>query len=189
MSSRIVPMIVILIVCIHYAIEKKQKKGNYKTYCFTIWFVDMIFSVCGVLLSFSLFHYEPVSIINRDYAVVLLGLGAVALSLIAFLPGGIWTRIVKRTKKDELIEAQYRINESFCVIRNCLYFGFVVFLCKNEMIHAGYSIIAFAILVPISIRQTLYWLINMVSEADEKENTLILQHNRKLHYRHKNIRI
>lgn len=189
MSNRIIPLAVLLIILIHFMIGKIYKKENTKTYYFTVWFVDMIFSICGVVLSFSLFLYSPLSIINLNYGMVLLGLGVITVVLIAILPGGFGAQNNKKTEKEDLIVAQYMINESFCIIRNCLYFGFVIFLIRNEMIHAGYCMLSFIILLPISIRQTWYWLFHMASKVDEKEKELILLYKRKLYYKRRNIRI
>ena len=189
MSNRIIPLAVLLITLIHFVIGKIYKKGNIKTYYFTAWFVDMIFSICGVMLSFSLFHYTPLAIINLNYGMVLLGLVVLTVVLIAILPGGFWAHLNKKKEKEDSIVTQYMINESFGIIRNCLYFGFVIFLSENEMIHAGCCILSFIILFPISIRQTWYWLFHMSSKVDEKEKELILLYKRKIYYKRKNIRI
>ena len=107
--------------------------------------------------------------------------------------------------KDEMqiLVAEYRLNDTLGIVRN--FFMLLLFLLpvlcstvgrtewfrrtvswQEAEICGGFCFVAFLILIPISLRQALYWLRNLTDSPVEEEQRWLRNYVIRLNYRRKN---
>lgn len=205
MNSLILSALTILIVIFHMVVRSYMRKGHVATGFCTIWCVDAVFAVCGTVLSYFLYHYplRPWMTL-RNLTLVLVYLLLTVLFVVV-APTGI-SLLGRREKrsKEEIFRAEYRLNETFCMVRGfflaLLFFLPILFAVKQYAIGevailtawkegdicGGFCFVAFLILLPMSLRQAIYWIRNLENADEEAENGLLGQYRARLLYKHKN---
>lgn len=205
MNSLILSALTMTIVIFHRVIRGAMRKGHVGTGFATMWCVDAVFAVCGTVLSYALYHYplRPwMTLRNLMLTVVYL---ALTILFVVAAPSGI--SLLRRREKrseEEIFRAEYRLNETLCMVRGflmaLLFFLPILFAViqhagrevamltawKEGDICGGFCFVAFLILLPVSVRQMIYWIRNLDKATTEAENGLLGQYRARLLYRHKN---
>lgn len=204
MNSLILSILVMFMALFHMVIRKFMRRGSVKTGFCTIWCMDSVFAICGTVLSFVLYRYlfQPYFTMRNGVLVLIYLLLTIAFIWIA--PSGLSLIVRKKTVgEEEILLAEYRLNETLEMVRNCfmiLLFAlpvmFAIMQCsknfsgaviwKEAEICGGFSFVAFLILVPLCLRQALFWLRNLTGPASEAEEKVLRQYRMQLWYRHKN---
>lgn len=207
MNSLILSALTLVIAVFHMVTHSYMRKGHVSTGFCTMWCVDAVFAVCGTVLSYFLYHYplRPWMTL-RNLTLVLVYLLLTILFVVAAPTGiSLLGRRIKRGK-EEIFRAEYRLNETFCMVRGffltILFFLPILFAVtehasgepimfaawKEGDICGGFCFVAFLILLPMSLRQAIYWIRNLDGEdADEEaEDGLLRQYRARLLYKHKN---
>ena len=207
MNSLILSLMVVIIAIFHRSAHQYVKKDKIlESFCAT-WCMDAVFSVCGIILSFVLYRYcfSPIFTL-RNLLFLCMYLVATALFVLLAPSGPSILRKKKTSSGEEILLAEYRFNDTLCLIRN--FFLTLLFIIpaifallpllpaplplianwREEEMCGGLCFIAFLVLVPVSLRQSLFWLRGLTQTGDfrETEARLLRGYRLELHYRSKN---
>lgn len=206
MNNLIISILVLLVFLFHLYICRHIRWGKVKEGLCALWCMDAIFAVCGMILSFALYHYTFTPFFTLRN--MLLGTVYMALTFLFLLisPSGIRLLFTqKQTDSEELLLAEYRFNDTLRFVRSffmVLLFSLPIFLnlpIKNEQlltllltweskdVFGGFYFASFTILLPICLRQSFYWLKSLHGSPSQSENMLLQKYSMQLHYRKKNL--
>lgn len=203
MNSLILPAFVAVTAAFHLALRTHIRRGNVKTGFCAVWCMDAVFAVCGTIISFILYRYlfSPYLTMRN----ILLGVMYLILTILFLLlaPSGISLLAKrKRLSEDEVLCAEYRFNDTLGFVRN----GFLILLFALPVLFAlaqeqwipllaewqeaeicgGFCFAAFLVLVPVSLRQALFWMKNLTDPPTETEEELIRRYRAQYRFRHRN---
>lgn len=158
------------------------QKGRVKEGFCALWFVNCAFALCGTILSFYLYQYRILPIFNMNNLFFLFVFVTVGIAFILLAPSGYKLFTKKSTlSEDEMLLCEYHFHEIayltcrffrllLCCIPILLAFlervqmhlpqilhNMLDFFIENK-IYGGFCFFAFLILLPLSLRQALYWL-------------------------------
>lgn len=204
MNSLILSVLVVVIAIFHKAMNNYMRRGNVKTGFCAIWCIDAIFAVCGTVISFVLYRYvfHPFLTV-RNVVLVIIYILITAL-FIWVTPSGFPLIMKKRDlNEEENLTAEYRLNDTLGIVRNCflilLFFLPVLFgmIQENKQfanltswreveVCGGFCFVAFLILVPMCLRQAIFWLRNLADSQNETEERLLKKYRIRLQYRQRN---
>lgn len=205
MNSLIFSFFVMIVFLFHIFMRSNIRKGKVREAFCALWCVDAVFAVCGTVVSFILFRYTFSPYLNLRN--ILLGGVYLIITVLFFLlaPSGISLFRKKRTSsEEEILLAEYRFNDTLSLVRN--YFLMLLFVLpilftilmqhkelfsflsswKEDEIYGGFCFTAFLILLPVSLRQTLFWLRNLTYAPTEAEKRQLQKYSIHLYYRQKN---
>lgn len=74
----------------------------------------------------------------------------------------------------------------FAVIQQVKGGIFIPMMWREGDICGGFCFVAFLILLPVSVRQMIYWIRNLDKATTEAEEELLQQYRARLRYKHKN---
>lgn len=204
MNSLILSALMVIIALFHLAMNNFMRRGNVKTGFCTIWCIDAIFAVGGTVLSFMLYQYRFTPFLTVRNGVLVLIYLLLTVLFIWLAPSGLSLLTKKRpSAEEEILLAEYRLNDTLGMVRNCfmiLLFVLPVLFAvaqgslwfsylggwKEAEICGGVCFVAFLILVPVCLRQALFWLRNLTDTSLSGEEKLLKQYRMQLWYRHKN---
>lgn len=202
MNSLIFTVWVLILAVFHRRMRRYMRQGNVKTGFCSIWCIDAIFAICGTVVSFVLYGYKFQPLFTlRNGILVFLYLFLTALFILV-TPSGFALLRKKKLSEEALLTAECRLNDTLGIVRNCflalLFFlpvlfvfvrknGEVTYLSewKEAEVCGGFCFVAFFVLVPICLRQAVFWLRNL-SQGAETEEKLLYRYRKLLQYRHKN---
>lgn len=208
MNSLFLSFLVLIVFCFHMAIRSQIKRGKVKESFCALWCVDAVFAICGTAVSFSLYNYRFLPFFTwRNILVCLLFFILTAL-LILISPSGIklFTGHKERSETAVLL-AEYRFNDTLGFVRSFFmtllfmvpvllsivhYFkpDFLQFSKWNEQSICGaVCFISFLFLVPLCLRQTIFWLRNLFDTPLAEEDALLKTYKADVHFRKRNFRI
>lgn len=208
MNSLIFSAFVVVVAIFHLMMKGYMKQGSMKTerlktiFC-AGWCMDSVFAICGTVLSFVLYRYVFYPYLTVRNVMLVLVYLLITLLLVWAAPSGILLLGKKKSGEEEVLEAEYRLNETLELVRNC--FMLLLFLLpvlfavaqnvawfklpvswKEAEICGGFCFVAFLILLPVSLRQTIFWLRNLTDGKEEAEEKLLKQYQMRLRYKHRN---
>lgn len=181
-------------------LQNKVKEGLCARWC-----MDAIHAVCGALLSFLLYRY-PLTFPFSFRTALFTALYLVVIILLFFLaPMGL-SLFGKRSipSEEEMLLAEYRFHDTVSMVRNYIYVllcllpllfmvlensGLLVVLFKGfpaEDLFGGFCFAAFLILVPITLRQALFFIKNLKAPHLDAEEQILNRYRAKLYYRRRN---
>lgn len=204
MNSLIFPVLVTAAALFHLVMRSYMRRGNVKTAFCTIWCMDVIFSICGTVLSFVLYDYLIFPYLTVRNVVMALIYLLITIMIILIAPSG--PALFQRKKgltEEEILLAEYRLNDTFGIIRNCLMcllFALPIlfallqrsvwfsgaFAWNEAEICGGFCFMAYLILVPICLRQALFWFRNLSDTSTEAEETALRKYQMQMRFRHRN---
>lgn len=204
MNSLILSVLVVIVGTFHWVTGSYMRRGNIKTGFCAIWCIDAIFAVCGTVISFVVYRYTFMPFLTmRNMIFVILYLLMTAL-FVWLAPSGFTVFARKRDlSKEEVLAADYRLNDTFGMVRNCflillflvpIVFGVVqdyaglpqIAAWKEAEVCGGFCFVAFLILVPICLRQAMFWLGNLADASVTEEERLLKRYRLQLQYRQRN---
>lgn len=204
MNSLILSTLVAVVALFHLAMNRHMRKGNVKTAFCAVWCIDAIFAICGTVISFVLYRYVFYPFLTvRNVVLVIIYLLITAV-FIWVTPSGfglIWGR--RDYNREELLIAEYRLNDTLGIVRNCFFTllcGLPIFFAVmygnrglNRLVSwdevevcGGFCFVAFLILVPISLRQAIFWLRNLTDAGTDWEQRILKGYCMRLQYRQRN---
>lgn len=204
MNSLILSLLVTVVVFFHCNMRSHMRKGKVKTGLCAIWCMDAIFAICGTVISFMLYRYVFHPFLSVRNLVLVLFYLLVTLFFVWQAPTGLALFGRKRGMDEaQLLLAEYRLNDTLGTVRS--FFMLLLFLLpvlystvgrtewfrrtvswQEAEICGGFCFVAFLILIPISLRQALYWLRNLTDSPVEEEQRWLRNYVIRLNYRRKN---
>lgn len=204
MNSLILSILVAVVAVFHWTMRSYMRKGNIKTGFCAVWCMDAIFAICGTVISFVLYRYSFHPFLTLRNAVIVLFYLLLTILFVWLTPTGLVLLGKKRgLDAEQILLAEYRLNDTLGMVRN--FFMMLLFLLpvlfgvvrgeewfwqmvswKEAEICGGFCFVAFLILVPVTLRQALYWLKNLTDSSIETEERLLRKHRMQLQYRQRN---
>lgn len=207
MNSLILSVLVAVVALFHGAVNSYMRKGKVKTGFCAVWCMDAIFAIGGTVLSFLLYHYAFYPLFTWRNLLLVLFYLMISILFMWMTPSGFSLLRGKRVPDEgQLLLAEYRLNDTLGMVRS--FFMTLLFLLpllysvvgrtelflqavswRESEICGGFCFVAFLILIPISLRQALFWLKHLTDSADaaaEKEKGLLRSYASGLHYRSRN---
>ncbi len=205
MNNLMISLLTLLFFLFHLYLRRHIRWGKVKEGLCALWCMDAVFAVCGMILSFALYHYSFAPFFT--FRNILLGTAYLLLTFLFLLlsPSGISLLFPKKqTDSETLLAAEYRFNDTLCFIRSffmVLLFVLPIFLnlpikeerlltllltWESKDVFGGFYFASFTILLPICLRQAFYFLKSLRYEASPSETALLRRYSMQLHYRRKN---
>lgn len=205
MNNLIISLLTLLVLLFHLYMRRPIRRGKVKEGLCALWCMDAIFAICGMLLSFALYHYSFAAFFT--WRNILLCVAYLLLTLLFLLlsPSGIGLLFPKKqTDSEALLLAEYRFNDTLSFVRGffmMLLFVLPIFLnlpikeerlltlvfsWESKDVFGGFYFASFTILLPICLRQAFYFLKSLCFEASPSEKELLRRHSMQLHYQKRN---
>lgn len=202
MNSLIFTVWVLVIAFFHGRMRRYMRQGNIKTGFCSMWCIDAIFAICGTVVSFVLYGYKFQPFFTLRNGILVLLYFLITFFFVLATPSGLSLLRKRKLSKEAVLTAEYRLNDTLGIVRNCflallfclpVLFVFVreykqvTYLSewKEAEVCGGFCFVAFLVLVPICLRQAIFWLRNL-SKGEETEEKLLYRYRKQLQYRHKN---
>lgn len=205
MNSIIISLFVLLLFFFHVYAKQYMRLGKLKAALCATWFMDTVLTACGIVVSFHIYHYSFSTIFSLNNIVPALTYLLITLLFVILAPSGLHLLSFQHQLSAEgLLCAEYRFNDMLSMVRNfllCLLF-FVPLLThlplrlpeyqhflwawRNSQIPAGFYFTNFLLLLPITMRQTLYWIKTLKQEPTVPESQLMKHYSLLSRYRGRN---
>lgn len=209
MNQIILSVLILLTALFHLAVRPLVKKGQIREAFCAGWCIDATFAICGTLISFALFHYDFVPFLTLRTLLWGLLFFMVTLLLCLLAPSGLslFCNHKKDYSAEEILLAEYRFHDTLCMVKNffqvLLFFLPILLVClentpltlslfltwSSSDICGASCFAAFLFLLPISLRQSFFWLKHLSGQPTEESMRILQQYCIRLHYRRKNNRL
>lgn len=204
MNSLILPLLVAVVAFFHLAMRSFIRRGKVKTGFCAVWCMDAIFAVCGTVISFLLYRYLFYPYLTVRNVILVLVYLLITVLFIWVAPSGLALLMRKRKfGEEEILMAEFRLNDTLGVVRNCFLLllfllpaltvgaqrvGWLslIFSWREAEVCGGFCFVAFLILVPVCLRQSLFWLRNLTDTTMEAEERALRKYQMQMQYRHRN---
>lgn len=209
MNQIIISFLVMLTALFHLTVRSLVKRGQIREAFCAGWCIDTAFAVCGTIISFALFRYDFVPLLTLRNLLWGLLFFMITFLLCLLAPSGL--SLFRNPKKDwseeEILLAEYRFHDTVCMVKNffqALLFGIPLLLTclENSPLQLSFFLTwssfeicgavcftAFLVLLPISLRQSFFWLKHLTWQPTKESEHLLRQYRNRLHYRRKNRRL
>lgn len=210
MNNLIFSLFVLLIWLFRQRIYPLIQKGQVKEGFCALWFINSLFSLCGAVLSFYLYRYTILPFFSRLSFFFVLAYLAVSILVFLIAPAGFRLFTKKSApSEEETLLAEYRFHKMSELA--CRFFRFLLFcipiliafaetcrahlpaaLCSlldffvQNKIYGGLCFFAFLFLLPLSLRQTLYWMKSLKVPTTKSELPLQRIYSARLRYKRRN---
>ncbi len=192
MNNIMISLFVLLIYFFHIYAKRRMRLGKVKEALSATWFMDTVLTVCGIVVIFYIYHYSFTSVFSLRNMLLVMTYLLITLLFLLLAPSGLHLLTLKKQlSAEELLCAEYRFNDTLCMVRNfllCLLF-FVPIMThlpikspeyqqlllawENSQIPAGFYFTVFLLLLPITLRQTFYWIKSLNQETTALELQLM----------------
>ncbi len=190
MNNWILTLFVLILLGFHKVTHTQLLQEKVRESICALWCVDAVFSLCGTIISFYLYHYELLPYLTvKNICTAALYL-VLTILFLQIAPSGLSLLKSRRCSDEELLMAEYRFNDTLSGI--CRFFLLLLLLLpflKNEVICGGLCFIAFMILLPLSLRQAHFWLKNLRNSPTQQEILLLKRHYAQIHFKKRNWRL
>lgn len=205
-------LLVVFVFIFHIAIRTAIKNGKVRVAFCAHWCVDAIFAIGGAITCFSLYQYDFTAFwkLNDLLSVFLYLLTylIVIILVIMLAPSGrMLLRKQTSSSEEAILLAEYSFNDTLCMLRN--FFLALLFIIpvlvelvsksplqasffhtwSATQVCGGFCFMVFLILLPISLRQSFFWLKALADTSADTESPALKQYIMKLHYRQRNWRL
>lgn len=208
MNSLFLSFLVLIVFSFHMALRRPLRRGKVKEAFCAMWCIDAVFAICGTAISFALYRYTFLPFFTlRNILVCILFLLLTVLLILA-APSGLALFAGRKNRPDEkVLMAEYRFNDTLCFVRSffmLLLFAIPIlmtilfqtrpdFLLLSEWneksICGAVCFIAFLFLVPLSLRQTIFWQRNLYGSPSAQETAVLQQYRTDVHFWKRNHRL
>lgn len=205
MNSIIISLFVLLIFFFHIYTRRYMRLGKLKEALSATWFMDTVLTVCGIVVSFYIYRYNFTNFFSLRNILLVLTYLMITLLFLILAPSGLHLLTLKKQlSTEELLCAEYRFNDTLCMVRNfllCLLlfvplmtnlpiklpeYQSILQFWKNSQIPAGFYFTVFLLLLPITLRQTLYWIKSLRQETTALELQLMKHYSLPFRYNKRN---
>ena len=129
MNSLIISLFVLLIFFFHNYTKRYMRLGKLKEALSATWFMDTVLTVCGIVVSFYIYHYNFVSLFSLRNVLLVLTYLSITLLFLFLTPSGLQLLTFKKQlTTEELLYAEYRFNDTLCMVRTFLLWLLFFFL-------------------------------------------------------------
>ncbi len=205
MNNLMISLFVLLIFFFHIYTRRYLRLGKLKEALSATWFMDTVFTICGIVVSFYIYHYNLTTFFTLRNILLVLTYLLITLLFVLLAPSGLQLLAFKKQlTTEELLCAEYRFNDTLSMVRNfllCLllfvpiithlplglpkYQEFLL-TWENSQIPAGFYFTVFLLLLPITLRQTFYWIKSLKQEPSTLEAELMKHYILPFHYDKRN---
>lgn len=208
MTGLIFSCLAVFVGLYHIIVGKVIKRGKIRERHCALWIGDFLFSLLGAILTLTSYHFTLLPLLTLRSLLFFMGFLLVAVLFLFLAPTGLSLLTQKNNPSEEaLIYAEYRFNDTVAAVGKLLWLllfalplfftlpqyapGYFSFLStfKDGELCSVFCLIAFLILLPISLRQTLFWLKNITHTPGESERHLLKMEQARIYYKRKNIKI
>lgn len=219
MNNLILPILFIILSFFHLAVRRHIRAGRVKEAFCALWCIDALFVICSIFISYAIYRYDLLAYYSWKWVLLTALYLMVTILFFFLTPSGFRLFKPNRPASEEaLLSAEYRFNDTLCIIRNFFLLMEVLIpllvvvliplllqILKGLAGNKSTSVLQFPwtednicgalsfgillILLPICIRQALYWLKSLRRTPDEKEARLLRNYGISLEYRHANRRM
>lgn len=205
MNNLMISLFVLLIFFFHIYAKRYMRLGKLKEALSAIWFMDTVFTICGIIVSFYIYHYNLTRLFTLRNILLVLTYLLITLLFVLLAPSGLQLlNFKKQLTAEELLCAEYRFNDTLCMVRNflmCLLFWVPIIThlplesskyqefrlaWENSQIPAGFYFTVFLLLLPITLRQTFYWIKSLKQEPTALEVELMKHYSLPFYYSNRN---
>ncbi|MED9905406.1 MAG: hypothetical protein UFG06_14645 [Lachnospiraceae bacterium] len=204
MNSMIFSFLTFLLFIFHLLAHSCSRKGKIKESFCAVWCMDAVFSILGTIISYYLYQYSLRPFLSLRNLLLVFAYLAVTVLFFLLAPSGILLIYKKSaSSEEETLSAEYRFHETAGLVRN--FFLVLLFILpllftffkegqlpflpaswRETEICGGFCFAAFLLLLPLSLRQAVFWLKNLAKPVSEAEGKLLQKYSADLHYRKKN---
>ena len=205
MNNFIIPLLLIPLLLFHRTVRRFTAAGKVKEAFCALWLVDTIFAACGTVLNFSIYQYSLTGLPGWQSFIFVVLYVLVTVVFLLITPSGF--RVFCKAKPenpDDLLRAEYRFNDTFGLVRNfflvlliTLPLALRLFSLHPSLLSAvspwsvtelcsAAGFVIFLILLPLCLRQTLFWLKNLRMPPTEAEKKLLQNYRTQIHFKTKN---
>lgn len=205
MNSILISLFILFLLIFHGYTTRYIRLGKWKEGLCATWFMDTVFTVCGIVIIFYFYQYDFASFFTLRNILLVLTYLLISLFFLLLAPSGFrLLTLRKQLSEESLLCAEYRFNEALCMVRSfllCLllfvpplmhlpiqvseYQNFVQFFNTSGM-SAGYYFTVFLLLLPMTLRQTFYWLKSLKQEPSQLELQLMKHYSLPFRYKERN---
>lgn len=208
MNSLLLSVFTAVLFFFHRFLRSHSRPDRLRESFLATWLLDTVFALCGTVVSFTLYSYDLYPWLTFQN-LSLTGMYLLLTALLFLLaPSGPSLLLKRRASSgEEILFAEYRFQNALELVRD--FFLLLLFLIpllfalsghlghniplllmlKEDTVYGGFCFIAFLVLLPLSLRQSLFWLKNLRGTPSKQELTLLENYGAHLHYRRKNLRI
>lgn len=204
MNSLMISALVAVVWIFHRRTGSLVRRGKVKTAFCAKWCIDSVFALCGTVISFLLYRYGFEPYLTLRNGMLVLGYLLLTFLFVWVTPSGLSLLKVRRGMEEEEISmAEYALNDTLETVRNCFlvllfllpflfaeWSGAVTlqefFAWREAEVCGGLCFVAFLLLVPMCLRQALYWLRNLTPSEEKGEEQMLEQYRMKLQYGQRN---
>ena len=205
MNNLILPLLLCILFFFHRSVRRFTAGGKVKEGFCALWLIDTIFVACGTMLSFVLYEYSLTFWLSWQSPIFIALYLLVTVFFILITPSGFQVfRRPGHTSPEELLCAEYRFNDTLGLVRN--FFMILLFVLPmalqltalkpdllsgflpwtKDQICGAVCFVIFLILLPLCLRQAMFWLKNLQCSPTEAETTLLRNYRTRLYYKRKN---
>lgn len=208
MNSLVISFCTLIVLIFHKFVNTSIRKGKIREGFCALWCVDAVFCICGTVVSFLLYHYAFLPFLTVRNLILFILYACATAGFLTLAPSGFRLLFKKRNfSMSEILLGEYRFNDTLCLVRSFFMLlllllpviftvteqsdAFLPFLSAwNEPeICGGFCFIAFMILLPVSLRQSFFWLKNLMEAPSDEENLVLKKNSVTLHYRKRNYKL
>ncbi len=205
MNNLMISFFVLLLFLFHCYIRQHIRLGKVKEGLCALWCMDAVFAVSGTVLSFAIYHYSLRPALTRQNILFVLLYLLLTFFFLLLSPSGLGLLApFKPDTQEKLLLAEYRFHDTLCYVYSfflALLFFLPILLqlpikeqkllsllstWEAKDIFSSFYFVIFLILLPISLRQTFYWLKSLKHTPDALETQLLQQYRSRLHYQKRN---
>ncbi len=208
MNYLIIPFFTILIVLFQKYIQRITNHKRIRENSLVMWCVTLLFSLLGAISSYHMYQYDFTDSFSTGFLTILALYLILTFLFIAVSPSR-YRRLLGKwnASEEEILYAEYRFNHSLEMLRSfflglllivpLLYSGYRCLQCKlpisilleEAYLIGGLYFVAFCILFPLSMRQSIFWLRQLQRFPKSYEHQLLQEENTRLQYYRKNRKI
>ena len=206
MNNIIISLLVLLVFFFHIYTKRHMRLGKLKEALSATWFMDTVLTICGIVIIFHIYRYNFTPFFTLRNILLVLTFLLITLLFLFLAPSGLQLfTLKKQLSDDELLCAEYRFNDTLCMVRNfflCLLFFVpiithlpleapkyreILLAWTSSQIPAGFYFTVFLLLLPITLRQTLYWIKSLKQEPTSLELQLMKHYSLPHRYGERNL--
>lgn len=208
MNSLLLSVFTAILFFFHRFLRSHSRPDRLREAFLATWLLDTVFALCGAVVSFTLYSYDLYSCLTfRSLSLAGVYLLSTALFLL-LAPSGPSLLLKRRPSSgEEILSAEYRFQNALEFVRD--FFLLLLFLMpllfalsghldhniplllkwQEDEIYGGFCFVAFLVLLPLSLRQSLFWLKSLRETPSRQELTLLGNYEAHIRYRGRNLRI
>ncbi len=208
MNNFIIPLLLILLLFFHRIVRRFTATGKVKEAFCALWLVDTIFAACGTVLSFVIYRYSLTGLPGWQSLIFITLYLLVTVVFLLITPSGLQVFCKAKSKTpEEQLRAEYRFNETLGLVRDFFLLLLIIlplalglFSLRPQLLSAmlpwssteicsATCFVIFLILLPLCLRQSLFWLKNLQNSPTEAEIKLLQNYRTQIYFRRKNHRL